>query len=397
MNKLKELLERLVVAQSELDSLLAKDDVTEEQINTKLSEISTIETKVKAQEKSDAMEVAVAVKAAADLAAAIPVNQPLWAQPQDHTKKIWTSNGEFLKAVYNASKQGSTPDPRLSIKNAASGMSEEVPSDGGFLIGQDFAQQLLQKTYETGLLAPRCTKIPISPNSNGLIANGVDETSRKDGSRWGGIQSFWENEADEFSGKKPKFNRVELKLKKLTGLCYATDELLMDSTALEAVISQAFAEEFGFKMDDAIMNGLGAGQPLGFLQSGALVTVPKETGQAAGTILLANIIKLYSHMWSKSKSNAVWFINQDIIPQLYALNISVGNNAYPVYMPPGGVSAEPYGTLFGRPVIEVEQAGSLGSVGDINFIDLSQYLLIDKGGINAATSIHVRFLYDVRP
>ena len=99
-------------------------------------------------------------------------------------------------------------------------------------------------------------------------------------------------------------------------------------------------------------------------------------------------------MWSKSKSNAVWFINQDIIPQLYSLNISVGNNAYPVYMPPGGVSAEPYGTIFGRPVIEVEQAGSLGSVGDINFVDLSQYLLIDKGGINAATSIHVRFLYD---
>ena len=79
MNKLKELLEKLAVAQSELDSLLAKDDVTEEQINTKLSEISTIETKVKAQEKSDAMEAAVIAKAAADLAVATPVNQPLWA------------------------------------------------------------------------------------------------------------------------------------------------------------------------------------------------------------------------------------------------------------------------------------------------------------------------------
>jgi len=63
-------------------------------------------------------------------------------------------------------------------------------------------------------------------------------------SRWGGIQSFWENEADLLQGKKPKFNRVELKLKKLTGLCYATDELLQDATALEAIIGQAFAEEF---------------------------------------------------------------------------------------------------------------------------------------------------------
>ena len=31
---------------------------------------------------------------------------------------------------------------------------------------------------------------------------------------------------------------------------------------------------------------------------------------------------------------------------------------------------------------------------DIVLADLSQYLLIDKGGISAASSIHVRFLYD---
>jgi len=51
-------------------------------------------------------------------------------------------------------------------------------------------------------------------------------------------------------------------------------------------------------------------------------------------------------------------------------------------------------TLFGRPVVPIEQCSALGSVGDIILADLSQYLLIDKGGINAASSIHVRFLYD---
>lgn len=42
----------------------------------------------------------------------------------------------------------------------------------------------------------------------------------------------------------------------------------------------------------------------------------------------------------------------------------------------------------------LEQYSAVGEVGDIIIADKSQYLLIDKGGINAASSIHVRFLYD---
>lgn len=391
MNEMEKLFADKASIKAKAQAITAKEGATKDEIDAVLAEIQAINAKIEVQKQVDAME---AEEITAKAEAQKPVNEPLWAQPKDHKKIIWKNNGDFLAAVYNASKQGATPDQRLLMQNAASGMGESVPSDGGFLVGEDFAKELLQRTYQTGVLASRCRKIPISPTSNALEANGIDETSRANGSRWGGIQSYWENEADALTGKKPKFNKVELKLKKLTGLCYATDELLQDSTALESIIGQAFAEEFGFKMDDAIINGLGAGQPLGFMNSGALVTVAKETSQAAGTILLANIIKMYSRMWGRSQQDSVWLVNQDILPQLFSLSISVGNNAYPVYMPPGGVSGSPYSTLFGRPVIIIEQANTVGSLGDIALVDLSQYLLIDKGGVNAASSIHVRFLYD---
>lgn len=388
--RLKNLLAELEIKSTEANALINKTDATPAEITAKSTEISAIKAKIEAQKVldegkkfDDNGEVVVDT---------VVVTQPIFAQANEH-KKIWRDNGEFLKAVFEASKPHPTFDPRLT-QNVASGANEQVPSDGGFLVGEDFSKELLTKTYETGILASKCRKIPISAGSNSLEANGIDETSRANGSRWGGIQSFWENEADVLKGNKPKFNRVELKLKKLTGLCYATDELLQDATALEAIIGQAFAEEFGFKMDDAIVNGIGAGQPLGFMNSLALVTVAKEAAQAASTVLLANIIKMWSRMWGKSKQNSVWYINQDIEPQLYQLNLSVGNNAYPVYMPAGGVSGAPYATLFGRPVIEIEQCNTLGSLGDIALVDLSQYLLIDKGGINSASSIHVRFLYD---
>lgn len=307
--------------------------------------------------------------------------------PKNEERKFKTF-GEQLMAAYRASMPGGQVDNRLTTR-AASGLNESNPSDGGFLVQQDFVSELLKRTYETGILASKVKKIPISTSANGLKINAVDEDSRANGSRFGGVQTYWEGEADKLAGSKPKFRVLELSLKKLTGLCYATDELLQDTAALESVIRQAFAEEFGFKIDDAILTGTGAGEPLGILNSSSLVTVAKESNQAE-KITVENLIKMWNRVWSRSRNNAVWFINQEIEPYLYTLKIGTT----PVYVPAGGLSEKPYGTLFGRPVIPLEQCSALGEVGDIILADLNQYLLIDKGGINAQSSIHVRFLYD---
>jgi HK97 family phage major capsid protein len=103
---------------------------------------------------------------------------------------------------------------------------------------------------------------------------------------------------------------------------------------------------------------------------------------------------MWARLYAKSRPNAVWFINQDVEPQLFSLGIVIGTGGAPAYMPPGGLSTSPYGTLFGRPVVPIEQCQTLGTVGDILLGDFSQYLLIDKGGMESASSIHVRFVYD---
>lgn len=308
--------------------------------------------------------------------------------PAKDNEKRFASFGEQLMAAYRAAMPGGKVDERLSTR-AASGLNETTPSDGGFLVQQDFVTELLKRTYETGILASKVKKIPISTNANGMKINAIDEDSRANGSRWGGVQTYWEGEADEITASKPKFRQMELSLKKLTGLCYATDELLQDAAALEAVIRQAFAEEFGFKIDEAILSGSGEGEPLGILNSGAIVTVAKEASQT-DIITVENLIKMWNRLWSRSRANAVWYINQELEPYLYTLKI--GDK--PVYIPAGGLSEKPYGTLFGRPVVPIEQCSAAGEVGDIILADIGQYLLIDKGGIKSASSIHVRFLYD---
>ena len=320
-----------------------------------------------------------------DRTEAKPIASAAPAATADPKPEKFGTVGELLQAVQRGS------DVRLQA--AATGLNEGVPSEGGFLVQSDFATELTNKAFTTGQLASRVRVQEIGPNSNGLKLNLAAETSRAS-SRYGGIIAYWAAEAALKTDSAPKFRQWDYNLQKLIGLFYATDELLQDATAITSVVNEWFGDEFGFQLDDAIYNGNGAGKPLGILAAPALVTVAKEAGQAAATIVAANLQKMYSRMPAGSLGNAAWFINQETWPQLFALSQAVGVGGVPMFIPAGGMSATPAGTLLGRPIVPIEQAAALGTVGDIAFCDFSQYLAIRKGGTQAASSIHVRFLYD---
>jgi HK97 family phage major capsid protein len=150
-----------------------------------------------------------------------------------------------------------------------------------------------------------------------------------------------------------------------------------------------FTEELIFQVEDAIVNGTGAGQPLGFTLAPCLVSQAKETGQVAATIVSANLSKMWSRLPARSQANAVWLVNVDCQPQLDELSIPAGTAA----LQPRFVNYGPDGllTIKGRPVIPVEYCASLGAVNDICLVDLAKYRLIRKGGVEQASSIHVLF------
>lgn len=126
----------------------------------------------------------------------------------------------------------------------------------------------------------------------------------------------------------------------------------------------------------------------------ARVTFPVSPTQPAATIMAENVIKKFARMPARNRRNAVWFINQAVETQLYQMSLSIGTGGAAYFLPGGGLSEAPYSTLFGRPVIPIEQCAGLGSVGDIILADMSSYLLAEKGGIKSDVSIHVKFAYD---
>jgi HK97 family phage major capsid protein len=308
----------------------------------------------------------------------------------------FSSLKDQMRAVYNAERsRGANIDPRLVEIQAALGGNESVPAEGGFLVIPEFATGLIKRTYDVSLISKQCFKMPMT--SSRLIMHAVDEDSRKDGSRWGGILAYWLAEGGTYNPTKPKFREMQFVANKLIALSYATEEQLADGPAWEAYVNEAVPQELSFQIDTAVYSGSGAGQPLGIQNSGAVLVVAKTAGQAAATVTTANILQMWSQMWARSRANAVWFINQDIEPQLYTLAFQApsGSVLYtnPMYTPPGqNGNNGPYGLLFGKPVIPVEQAATLGTQGDLMLADMTQYILAQRADVRADTSIHVAFL-----
>jgi HK97 family phage major capsid protein len=303
--------------------------------------------------------------------------------------------GDQLQSIRRAASPGASADGRLLEVYGATGMSEGVAADGGYLLQDTFVDDIMRLTHDTGQVFGRITRrYPLGGNSNSIKMPGIDETSRADGSRWGGVRGYWVEEGGTLTASKPTFQRIALELNKIAVLSYATSEQLQDTPVIEGLIRDGFSEEFGFMLDDAAIRGTGVGQPLGILTSSATVSVAKETNQVAATIVFENIVKMWSRLYARSRSNAVWFINQDIEPQLLSMSLAVGTGGVPVYLPANGLSGAPFATLMGRPVVPIEQAATVGTVGDIILADMSQFWAIDKGGANYASSIHVQFLTD---
>jgi HK97 family phage major capsid protein len=404
MKKIEELQLELRVLDNKLQTFLEKMETPEGVTDAEIKEADSWGVQV--TELTEKIEQLRRIESASE-GVREPTSEPAGRGQPSTGQMAFNSFGEYLQAVAAAGLprggrlgkfQTGMVDRRLyyeeETEQRSTGLEEATPALGGFLVQTDFASSIWKLTHDTSLLFQRVNKIPISGNANGLKMNAIDETSRANGSRWGGILGYWLEEGGTKTASKPKFRQMELSLKKLIGLCYATDELLQDAAALEAVIRQGFAEEISFKIDDAIINGTGAGQPLGILNAAALISVPIETGQAASTIVWENIKKMYARLWARSRSNMVWVANQDCIPELMGMSQAVGTGGVPVWQPGNSAANRPYDQLLGRPIIYHEGCQTVGTAGDIYLIDPTQYLMITKGGVQSASSIHVQFTTD---
>jgi HK97 family phage major capsid protein len=328
--------------------------------------------------------------------ASVPVSKEDLARIEGERDDLhpFKSLGEQLGAVITAARAPDYADARLEKYNqlmAATGMHEGSLDAGGAWVQTEFGMNLMERTYEVGSVLSRIPEQPIGPNANAYSALLIKETSRATGSRYGGLRVYRTGEGQTITGSRPEFDRKEIRPYELAALCYLTNTMLADATQVQGHVERLFPLEASFVMEDEIFNATGVGASMGVLNATATVSVAKEGGQAAATIVAKNVSKMWGRLWAPSRKNAIWFYNQDIEQELDSLFIPVGTSGLtPAHVITYGPTGEL--RLKGKPAVPVEYCQTLGTVGDLILMDPTQYLGVRKGEVQTASSIHVAFV-----
>jgi HK97 family phage major capsid protein len=277
---------------------------------------------------------------------------------------------------------------------APSNVSQEGGTSEGYEVPAAFAETVFQLMFAPDGLLEKVNPEPTAKNAVDLEG---DETTP-----WGstGVQAKWRAEGVQMVGSKAATNLRTVRLHELFAFVTASQELLEDGPRLSDRLTNKAAQAIKWKADEALMFGTGAGQPLGWMNSAALVSVAAEGGQATSTIVIANILKMFSRLLAQGGS-PFWIVNRDTIPQL--ATIQIGN--YPVFVPPmAGITAAPNGTLLGLPIMYSEHAQTLGTKGDVQLVNpIGYYATVKQSGdggdglpgLEFAQSIHLYFDYNL--
>lgn len=294
---------------------------------------------------------------------------------------------EFAQAVRFANPAAGNAfrmDERLAAPTNV--VMETGDSAGSYLVPAEFRQEIVNLVFNNeddpfmDLFSPE-------PTSSNRVQGLGDETTP-----WGttGVVAKWRSEAEQMTPSRMGLTPRETKLNELYAFVLATEELLEDAPRVATLLTTHAAGAIRWTAAEAFMNGDGIEKPLGYLNSGALITIAKEVAQPADTIGRANVAKMFMRMLNPTQ--ATWITNADTLMQLMDLKTDSGD---PIWFP--NYQMSPGGMLLGRPVMFSEHASTLGDLGDIQFVNPKGYEAFRKqNGVSFAESIHLYFDYNIR-
>jgi HK97 family phage major capsid protein len=295
------------------------------------------------------------------------------------------SFGDWLIAVRNRDNK------RLKeVYGSTKVMVEQTGAEGGYLVPTEYLNDMVEAPEPfVEVVQPRARvirgsrrsiQIPVLDQTGAFAAAGKPNY-------WGGLLSYWTEEAAGKTTTEPDFKQLELVAHKLAGYTQASDELLADSAiGLDQMLRGLFAGAVRWRRDYAYLRGTGVGQPLGVINSGALLTTARDV---ANQISANDIHSLLQIFMPSSMGHAVWVISQTCMEQIAAL----GDGTNYIWAPN---AQEPLPMrLYGIPVIWTEKLPALGTTGDILLADFNYYYIYERGGLAIDVSQHYAFTSDL--
>lgn len=328
-------------------------------------------------------------------------------QAKAESKTGFDSLGDFLNGVYQTKRRG-VPDPRVTSRRVRftdeptmgtkSGwegamerkdLVENIGADGGFLVPQQYVEQLFMLSAFGKYVRERALVIPMRGRQ--LVIPTLDQTgtSTDRSNLYGGVKMTWTEEATEKSETQPAFRQATLIAHKLAAVTQVSDELLADSfMSIETLLARLFSEATMNEHDWAFIQGTGAGMPLGIanVASGATIAVPRAVANA---ISIADVFNMLTAFTGQSP---IWLAHQSTMPEILGL---AGPAANPSYVWIDNAREGVPMTLFGYPIYFTENCPTLGQRGDLILADWSKYVIGLRQDVTVDASMHYAFVDDV--
>jgi len=244
-------------------------------------------------------------------------------------------------------------------------LQEGTGSEGGYLVPEAYAQEILAFAREQSFALQFCRIVPMS------------EMTRKFPKEATKPQAYWVDEEASITESEGTFGQVTLTAKKLAALAVISNELLQD-TAFDLVgfLTEQFAEAIGAKLDYTVLNGDGS-PAYGILSGQVSNSVQLGSGKTNFSDITADALsEMISKIPANRRTGARFFFHRTIMHYIRTLKDS--NNNY-IYAKPGnGVPP----TIWEYPYTESEQAPSSSAANTpfVAFGDLRYYLIGRRQG-----------------
>lgn len=291
-----------------------------------------------------------------ELAAA--TTKPLATRPdRGAEEKTGRATDAYREAFWGVMRNKVNP----SVQNA---LQIGQDSEGGYLVPDEYEQQLIQALQEVNVMRTLCHVISTSHGDRKIPVVASHGTAE------------WMDEAGAFEESDDSFTQVSLSAYKLGTMLKVSDELLHDAFFdLEAYVATEFARRIGAAEEEAFLLGDGNNKPTGLLNStgGASTGV---TAASATAITLDEVIDLYHSLKAPYRKQASFVVNDATVKAIRKLKDGQGQ-----YLWQPSVTAGTPDTILNRPMVTSQYMPTAGA-GEktILFGDFSYYWIADRQG-----------------
>jgi HK97 family phage major capsid protein len=204
----------------------------------------------------------------------------------------------------------------------------------------------------------------------------------------GGVTTAVTAEGGTLTKPEPGFEMLEWRAHKIGGYTQASNELIADSPlAIEALLRGLFNVAVNAKKEYFVLRGNGVGQPLGILNSGAIVNVTPATNSLFSWV---DVATMQSRFLPVGTASPVWLYHPSVWPDILTMEIgTAGASAWTANM-----QASAGNSINGYQLVSSQHLPQANNSGDVILADLFGYVMWERDAISIAFSEHVGFLTD---